>query len=129
MAKPPTAPPKTTPPVTDEIAPLIAQRARQFLVHSFIYYRLGESILGDERFDRLAGELHALRRDHPDIEMPYGSIIDPLLGPEASAFQLSRYPPEIVTAAFKVLYAHGQRDVAFEEFTARRGYRVAPPEE
>ncbi len=102
----------------------LAQRARQFLVHSFVYYRLGESLIGDERFDKFTEELRTLRAAHPDAPMPYADLIDPLLGPEATGFQIRAYPPEIVTTAFKLLYAATHPALPFEEFVARRGYEV-----
>ena len=66
----------------------LQQRALQFLVHSFLYYRLGESIVSDEFFDQVAEELRALRNKHPEAEMPYAEVIDPALGPEASGFRI-----------------------------------------
>ena len=110
----------------------LKRRALQFLVHSFLYYRLNETLIGDERFDRLTEELRTLRAKLPDTELPYAEVIDPLLGPEASGFRIRHYPPRIVSTAFKVLYAATQPDVDFWEFVERRGYRAeladeAPP--
>ncbi len=113
----------------DELANL-RRRARQFLVHSFLYYRLGESVISDEAFDALAEELRALHAAHPDAELPFADVLAPALGPEASGFTLRNYPPEIVTTAFKLLYAHGNPEVEFVEFVERRGYtaEVQPKE-
>ena len=102
----------------------LRQRARQFLVHSFLYYRLNESLIGDDAYDRLTEELRALRGKHPDADMPFADVIDPLLGPEASGFQIRKYPPEVVSTAFHLLYAAQGADVDFREFTERRGYQV-----
>jgi hypothetical protein len=44
----------------DELS-LLNRRALQFLVHSFLYYRLNEPVLGDEAFDAVASELRRLR--------------------------------------------------------------------
>ena len=110
-----------------DITAKLAQRARQFLLHSFLYYRLGESVIGDEAFDRYTEELRALRAAYPRAELPYAGLIDPALGPEASGYQIRHYPPEIVSAAFKVLYAATRPDLSFEEFVTRRGYQVAWP--
>ena len=111
-----------------DITAKLAQRARQFLLHSFLYYRLGESVIGDDAFDRYTEELRTLRAAHPQAPMPYAELIDPALGPEASGYQLRRYPPEIVSAAFKVLYAATRPEVAFEDFVTGRGYQVAWPD-
>ena len=108
---------------SDELS-LLRQRARQFLVHSFLYYRLNESVIGDEAFDRVAGELRQLRQKHPQAELPFAELLEPALGPEGSGFQIRRYPPEVVTTAFKLLYAHQSPDEDFREFVERRGYRV-----
>jgi hypothetical protein len=102
----------------------LRRRAFQFLVHSFLYYRLGESVISDEAFDRLTAELRALRRDHPGAPMPHGEVVDAALGPEGSGFQIRRYPPQVVSAAFKLLYAAQAPAVEFREFVERRGYRL-----
>ncbi|HKI99119.1 MAG TPA: hypothetical protein VKB51_11645 [bacterium] len=106
---------------TDELA-LLRRRARQFLVHSFLYYRLGESVITDEAFDRIADELRNLRAKHPEADLPHADLLEPALGPEASGFAIRTYPPAIVSAAFKVLYATTHADVDFHEFVERRGY-------
>jgi hypothetical protein len=106
------------------VEPRLGRLARQFLVHSFLYYRLGESVISDEAFDRLAEELRTLRAGHPQARLPYAELLDPLLGPEASGFQIRAYPPEIVSTAFKVLYAATSPEVDFTEFVERRGYRA-----
>ena len=100
----------------------LQQRALQFLVHSFLYYRLGESIVSDEFFDQVAEELRALRSKHPEAEMPYAEVIDPALGPEASGFRIRKYPPRIISTAFKLLYAATAPEMDFLEFLERRGY-------
>ena len=106
------------------LPPGLERRARQFLVHSFLYYRLDESVLSDQEFDAIAGELGELRGQHPEAALPYPELIDPALGPEASAFAIRDYPPEIVTEAFKLLHAVSAPDADFEEFVQRRGYRI-----
>ena len=106
---------------TEELV-VLRQRALQFLVHSFLYYRLGESIVSDEFFDQVAEELRTLRAKHPKAEMPYAEVIEPALGPEASGFRIRNYPPRIITTAFKLLYAVTAPKVDFLEFVERRGY-------
>jgi len=46
---------------------LIKRRRLQILVHSFIYYRLNDSIISDDTFDRWATELINLQKDYPEI--------------------------------------------------------------
>lgn len=105
-------------------AALLRRRARQYLVHCFLYYKLGESVIGDEAFDRLAGELLELRVRHPGVELPHAKALAPALGPEATGFSIRKYPPGIVTDAFKLLYATSHPDISFHEFVERRGYSV-----
>ena len=100
----------------------LRRRALQFLVHSFLYYRLGDSVVSDEFFDEVAEELRALRAKHPKAEMPYAELIDPALGPEASGFRIRKFPPRIISTAFKLLYAATAPEVDFLEFVERRGY-------
>ena len=107
----------------EELARL-RQRARQFLVHCFLYYRLNETVIPDEEFDRLTEELKRLRAKHPQADMPHAEVVDPVLGQGVSGFQIRHYPPEIVSTAFKLLYAAGEGEVDFREFAERRGYRV-----
>ena len=106
-----------------ELAPL-NQRARQFLVHSFLYYRLGESVVSDEFYDRITEELRRLRKKNPKAEIPHGELIDAHLGAEASGFAIKEYPPEIISAAFKLLYAVNSPRMEFTEFVEQRGYRT-----
>lgn len=107
----------------DDLAAL-RRRAMQFLVHSFLYYQAGESLVSDQFFDRIAEELRALRKQYPKAEMPYAELIDPVLGPEASAFSIREYPPKIVSTAFKLLYANGSPATGFAEFVERHGYQA-----
>ena len=107
---------------------LLNQRARQFLVHSFLYYRLNETVVPDEDFDRIAADLRQLRQKHPKAALPFAELLDPALGAEGSGFQIRHYPPAIVTTAFKLLYAHQSPDTDFREFVERKGYRVEEAE-
>lgn len=112
------------PTAAPDVTARLARRARQYLVHCFLYYRLNEPVMEDEEFDRIAHELRTLRQAHPDVEMPYADLLDPILGPEVSGFQIRNYPPEIVTTAFKLLYAVNNPPVDFVEFVERRGYKT-----
>ena len=112
--------------IQDQELITLRQRTLQFLVHSFLYYKLGEPIISDAFFDQLTEELRNLRAKHPDAELPHMTLIEPVLGAEASAFQIKTYPPGIISAAFKLLYAleGSEENVPFDEFTARRGYQT-----
>jgi len=109
----------------DDLATL-RQRALQFLVHSFLYYKLGEPVISDLFFDQLTEELAHLRAQHPEEDMPYAEIIDPALGAEGTGFSIRTYPVPIVTAAFKLLYAmkSSEESTDFFEFAERWGYQA-----
>lgn len=96
----------------------------QFLVHSFLYYRLGENLITDAAFDLLAEALLALHRAHPELELPHAAALKPALGEEASGFAIRNYPEDVVTDAFKLLYAMTGPGIEFSEFLERRGYRM-----
>ena len=42
---------------------MLEQKIRQFLVHSFLYYKLDESIISDTDYDSLCVELKGLIKD------------------------------------------------------------------
>ena len=50
-----------------EIADLIQRRRYQLLIHSCIYYHLGDSIVHDGQWDEWARELVELQQEYPDI--------------------------------------------------------------
>ncbi len=114
---------KTAPPTPDILAQL-RQLALQYLVHCFLYYRLDEPVIPDEQFDQIARDLRKLRQAYPRAEMPHADVIDPVLGPEVSGFQIRAYPPPVIAAAFKLLYDASNQQVEFVEFVERRGYRA-----
>jgi hypothetical protein len=107
-----------------EVIAQLRHLAQQYLVHCFLYYRLNDPVAGDDAFDRIAKDLRKLRRAYPKAEMPHAAVIDPVLGPEVSGFQIRNYPPEIISAAFKLLYAVNRPAVDFVEFVERRGYKA-----
>ena len=103
---------------------LLTRRALQFLVHSFLYYRLDEPVISDEAFDRITQDLRRLRKAQPQAACPHAKLVDEALGPEDTAYQIRHYPPGIITSAFKLLYGQQQPEIGFVEFVERRGYRA-----
>lgn len=80
----------------------INQRRRQFLVHSFLYYRMDKTIISDEKFDKWARELYSLQLQYPEIaeqciEKDYFRNFDP-----ASGFDIP-YLPWVENAARRLL--------------------------
>ena len=102
----------------------LRRRALQYLVHSFLYYRLDEPVISDEAFDAIAKDLRRLRKAYPQADIAHAKLVDGTLGPEDTAFQIRDYPPEVITAAFKLLYDTQEPAVGFVEFVERRGYRA-----
>lgn len=52
---------------TNSIAALIQQRRLQILIHSYIYYRLNDSIVDDYTWSMWAKELVELQNQNPEI--------------------------------------------------------------
>ena len=109
---------------SNDEAAILRQRAWQYLVHSFLYYRLGEPVVSDGFYDEIAKELRELREKYQGAELPFAEVIDPALGAEGSGFSIRDYPPQIVTAAFKLLYATSSPETEFVEFVEQRGYQA-----
>lgn len=57
----------------DAIAAKIAQRRRQVLVHSVIYYRMNDNIVDDQTWSKWALELEELQKAYPEVaaNLPY----------------------------------------------------------
>ena len=51
----------------DKIQELIHRRRRQVLVHSTIYYSVGQNLVSDGQYDEWARELGELQRKYPDL--------------------------------------------------------------
>lgn len=51
--------------LNEAICELIKRRRRQIMVHSFIYYRMGSSLINDKTFDKWAYELKDLQKQYP----------------------------------------------------------------
>lgn len=52
--------------LNETICELIKRRRRQIMVHSFIYYRIGTSLISDKTFDNWAYELKDLQLKYPN---------------------------------------------------------------
>lgn len=107
------------------IEALIARRHRQLLVHSFIYYVLGESIIADSHFDEMRRQLAGLHTDHPDKAKaaPYYSICKEFKT-SPSGFFIKEYPPEIRSVALRVLWQHEGAPGEYGAWLGRRGFKL-----
>ena len=101
---------------------LLQQRIFQFLVHSFLYYQLGESLISDQQYDTLCKELNTLLETSTE-QVPYLDLVRQL-GPEASGFSIKKYPSPIISTAMHLLYQENYASrISFSDFVARHGYR------
>lgn len=89
---------------TENIRELISRRRQQFLVHSYLYYILDDSLISDQMYDRICCELVQLQRQYPDIaaELPYHELCNQL-DESASGSYIRDYPREIVSKALYLL--------------------------
>ncbi len=106
---------------------LLQQRIFQFLVHSFLYYQLGESLISDQQYDRLCKDLNTSLASSSEQTgsnaIPYLNLVQKL-GPEASGFSIKKYPPAIISIAIHLIYQENYaRRISFADFVARHGYR------
>ena len=84
---------------------LIKQKIRQYLVHSFLYYQLDESIISDRHYDHISVDVAKLISDNSAKNfLPFHDLVKSSLTENAPGFSISKYPPEIVSAALHLLY-------------------------
>jgi hypothetical protein len=90
----------------NHIEELINRRRRQILVHSFLYYKLNQSIISDHTFDKWCAELVELQEKYPEIadKCVYAEEFKGFDG--SSGFDLPFYYPEIQSTGHKLLRLH-----------------------
>ena len=103
---------------------LIQQKIRQYLVHSFLYYQLDESIISDRHYDQICADVTKLISENSaKNSSTFHDLVKSSLTENASGFSISKYPPEIVSAALHLLYQTRYIDtMSFETFLTRFGY-------
>ena len=103
---------------------LIQQKIRQYLVHSFLYYQLDESVISDSNFDKISKDLERLISDFSDKDsLPFHDLVKSNLNENVSGFNITNYPPEIISVALHLLYQNSYvNSMSFENFLARFGY-------
>ena len=106
---------------------LIQKKIRQYLVHSFLYYQLDESIIADRHYDQICKEVLKLMKNHASSTvLPYQELLKKSLFEDASGFSIKQYPPEIISSAFHLLYQHnGVESTTFDSFLTRFGYTIS----
>ena len=96
----------------------------QYLIHSFLYYRLNETLITDTEYDQI---IIALNDAAPAIwEQPleFANIVQK--GLELGAYSIKNYPISIVSVAIHLIY-HQQYDeiIGFDEYLSRLGYEIS----
>ena len=100
------------------------QKIKQYLVHSFLYYHLDESIISDRNYDKICADVAKIISDNcNNNSLPFHDLVKSSLNENASGYSISKYPPEIVSAALHLLYQANYVDsMSFETFLGRFGY-------
>ena len=104
---------------------MLERKIRQFLVHSFLYYQLDESIIGDHEYDMLVTEIKDIIKNQEENQDDYiyKSIIENSLGAEGSGFSIRKYPQEIISTSLHLLYQQKYKQAkTFEMFYKSYGY-------
>ena len=103
---------------------LIQRKIRQFLVHSFLYYQLDESIISDRHYDQICADVAKLISDNSDKNsFPFHDLVKSSLTEDAFGFFINKYPAEIISASLHLLYQNSYIDsMSFENFLSRFGY-------
>ena len=99
---------------------------RQFLVHSYLYYRLDESLISDQQFDEVSQKLReGLALNYADANLTFKKDLGSASSSEASGYSISHYPAEIISLALHLLYQNRFKNVmSFSTFLSRYGYRT-----
>lgn len=98
---------------------------RNFLVHSFLYYKLDESIITDEEYNQRCNIMNDIMDSNPNLAKIsiYYKLCEPCKQ-TGSGFYLIEYPTEIVSRAFHLLYQIKKPNVSFSQFISRWGYVI-----
>jgi len=106
---------------------LIQKKIRQYLVHSFLYYQLDESVIADRHYDQICKEVLKLMKNHASSTvLPYQELVKKSLFEDASGFSVKQYPAEIISSAFHLLYQYnGDESTTFDSFLTRFGYTIS----
>ena len=106
---------------------LIKQKIRQYLLHSFLYYQLDESIIADSHYDEICTEVLLLIESYDGTSLlPYQELVKKSLSEDASGFSVRKYPAEIISSALHLLYQHNTvKSMPFGIFLNRFGYSLS----
>lgn len=98
---------------------------RQFLIHSFLYYELSDSVIPDSRYDKICKDMVSMMRTRPKAakESPYYELCI-VCDASGSGYYIDKYPPEIITSALRHLYRHREPIEDFGEYIKRFGFHI-----
>lgn len=102
------------------------RHAYVLLVHSFLYYKLDESVITDSQYDQLAKLVHNnLDKLAPDF--PYLDLFEGM-GTEGSLYYIKEYPAPVCEAGLRALHyhkkLHGMTEEPFHIFISRYGFHI-----
>lgn len=94
----------------------IYRKMNQFLVHSYLYYKLDESIIPDHLYDFNCKKLVEYMEAYPDIAqgLPYYKLCQGIED-NGSGYYINDYPPQIVTTALRMLWMVRKQNPEFIE--------------
>ena len=97
------------------LSELINRRRQQVLVHSCIYYRLGEQLIDDFTFDSWAMELVALQEKYPEEagRLPHSEAFEGFDG--STGFNLPHANPHIIARAQSLIRYNQELKLTEEE--------------
>ena len=97
----------------------------RFLIHSFIYYKLDDSIIEDHQYDEICIMLAGFKGSDMFREHKYYHYIKNI-DSSASGFYIDVFPKPIITTAFRLLYNRTNRYNDFEQLVTDYGYQLEP---
>ena len=101
------------------------QKALKYLVHSFLYYHVNETLISDIKYDQICLELKKLIDNYPNKDIPYYDLVKNSLNSELSGFNIKNYPPEIISTSLQLLYRKNYRNLkSFSRFIEILGYKL-----
>lgn len=106
---------------------------RNYLVHCFLYYELGETLISDEKYWKVCDELIWLQKKYPDLcaGLPLHKECINLSTdysrpnkPDGTAFTKSDYGLDTATVALHLLYREKKSRTSFQKFAEKYGYNI-----
>ena len=82
-----------------------------YLIHSYLYYKLNESIISDTEYDALCKNLLA---DWDNISNKYKHLVSPGDLLAGTGYSIAEYPEEIIKKAELRLLKHNKKDTRAE---------------